>query len=74
MWVLARLKLVQRLLDLIFAPEDTPIENTKYETWKNCSVLHRGVKAGETDGILEDISGEAEDVTIPEDIVSDVYV
>ena len=53
--------------DLIFAPEDTPIENTKYETWKNCSVLHRGVKAGETDGILEDISGEAEDVELPED-------
>jgi hypothetical protein len=52
--------------DLIFAPEDTPIENTKYETWVNCSVLHRGTKAGETDGVLEDISGEAEGVTIPE--------
>ena len=51
--------------DLIFAPEDSPLGSTKYETWKNCSVLHRGVKAGETDGVLEDISGDAEDVELP---------
>ena len=51
--------------DLIFAPEDTPLDSSKYETWKNCTVLKRGVSAGEADGILEKISGEAEDVELP---------
>jgi hypothetical protein len=49
--------------DLIFAPEGTPITSTEYETWTNCSILHREVKAGESDGVLENISGEAEGVT-----------
>jgi len=51
--------------DLIFAPEGSPLGTTDYETWTNCKVLHRGTRAGETDGILENLSGSAEDVEIP---------
>jgi hypothetical protein len=50
------------MFDLIFAPEGTPITNTKYETWKNCRILKCDRSAAETDGVLEKISGEAEDV------------
>jgi hypothetical protein len=49
--------------DLIFAPEGTPVTNTQYETWKNCRILKCDRSAAETDGVLEKISGEAEDVT-----------
>ncbi len=49
--------------DLIFAPEGTPTSGTKYETWTGCVILHCERKAGEDDGILESISGEATGVT-----------
>ena len=49
--------------DLIFAPEGTPTTSTQYETWKNCRILKCDRSAAETDGVLEKISGEAEDVT-----------
>ena len=49
--------------DLIFAPEGTPLDSSEYETWTDCVILHREVKAGETDGIIENISGEATGVT-----------
>ena len=52
--------------DLIFAPEGTPITRTQYE---NLDELNRILKcdrsAGEGDGVLEKISGEAENVTPP---------
>jgi hypothetical protein len=50
--------------DLVFAPEGEDDGDT-IETWKNCRVLHRGIKAGEDDGILESISGSAETVEFP---------
>ena len=49
--------------DLIFAPEGTPLTSTQYETWTNCRILKCDRTAGETDGVLEKISGEAENVT-----------
>ena len=49
--------------DLIFAPEGSPLDSSEYETWTDCLVLHREVKAGEEDGIIENISGEATGVT-----------
>jgi hypothetical protein len=51
--------------DLIFAPENSPLDGTKYETWKNCKILHRGTKSGEDDGIVENLSGSAEDIELP---------
>ena len=48
--------------DLIFAPEDTPITDTEYETWTNCVILNCERKAGENDAIIETISGEADGV------------
>ena len=49
--------------NLIFAPEGTPLDSSEYETWTGCVILHREVKAGESDGIIENISGEATGVT-----------
>jgi hypothetical protein len=51
--------------DLIFAPEGTPTTSTAYETWKNCSILKCERSASEDGGLLEKISGEAEDVEFP---------
>ena len=51
--------------DMIFAPEGSPLGSSKYETWTDCVILHRGIKAGETDGIIEDLSGEATGVELP---------
>ncbi len=51
--------------DLIFAPEGTPLGTSKYETWKNCKILHVGRKAGEEDGVLENLTGSAENVELP---------
>ena len=51
--------------DLIFAPEGSPLGTTKWETWTSCTVLHVERKGGETDGILENVSGEATGVTFP---------
>jgi hypothetical protein len=51
--------------DLIFAPEGTPTTSTEYETWKNCSILKCSRSASEDGGLLEKISGEAEDVEFP---------
>ena len=50
--------------DLVFAPEGDD-EGDTIETWKNCRVLHRGTKTGEDDGVLENISGSAQDVEFP---------
>ena len=49
--------------DLIFAPAGSPLGSTKWETWSDCKVLHVERKGGETDGILENVSGEATGVT-----------
>jgi len=51
--------------DLIFAPEGTPLNSSKYETWKNCSILKCERTASEDGGLLEKISGEADDVDFP---------
>jgi hypothetical protein len=50
--------------DLVFAPEGDS-EGDTVETWKNCTILHCERKAGEDDGVLENISGEAEGVEFP---------
>jgi hypothetical protein len=51
--------------DMIFAPEGTPLGSSKYETWTGCKILHRGTKAGEDDGIRENLNGSATGVTVP---------
>jgi hypothetical protein len=51
--------------DLIFAP-DGDSDGDFIETWTNCTILSCERTAGETDGVLEKISGEAESVTFPE--------
>jgi hypothetical protein len=51
--------------DLIFAPEGTPLSSSQYETWKNCSILKCERTASEDGGLLEKISGEADDVEFP---------
>jgi hypothetical protein len=58
------LLLAKTKFDLVFAPEGDD-EGPTIETWKNCCVLHRGTKAGEDDGLLENISGSAEDIELP---------
>jgi hypothetical protein len=50
--------------DLVFAPEGDA-QGATVETWKNCTILHCERKAGEDDGVLESISGEAESVEFP---------
>lgn len=50
--------------DLVFAPEGDA-DGPTIETWKNCTILHCERKAGEDDGLLESISGEAEGVEFP---------
>jgi hypothetical protein len=47
-----------------FMPEGTPlVTGHPKETWTGCVILHVGRDAGEDDGVLEDISGEATGVT-----------
>src|SRR4030042_7067918 len=48
--------------ELVFAPCGDD-EGDFIETWTNCTVLSRDIKAGESDGVLENISGEAEGIT-----------
>lgn len=50
--------------DLVFAP-DGDDQGDFIETWKNCTVLSRECKAGESDGLMENISGEAESIEFP---------
>jgi hypothetical protein len=50
--------------DLVFAPEDTPTSGNE-ETWENCTILSCERTAGESGGLLEKLSGEAESVTLP---------
>jgi len=50
--------------DLVFAPEGQ-VQGATNETWKNCSILSCERTAGETGGLLEKISGEAESVELP---------
>jgi hypothetical protein len=50
--------------DLVFAP-DGVVAGGFIETWKNCTILNREVKAGESDGLMENISGEAESIEFP---------
>ena len=61
-WI--KLLLAGTKFDLVFAPEGDDSGDT-IETWVNCSVTNREAKAGESDGVLENISGEAENVTFP---------
>ena len=60
-----KLLLAGTKFDLVFAP-DGDDEGDFIETWKNCSILNREFKAGESDGLLENISGEAEGIEFPE--------
>jgi hypothetical protein len=60
-----KLLLAGTKFDLVFAP-DGDAEGDFIETWKNCSILNREFKAGESDGLLENISGEAEGIEFPE--------
>ncbi len=50
--------------DLVFAPEGTPT-NGNEETWTNCTILSCERTAGESGGLLEKLSGEAESVELP---------
>ena len=51
--------------DLVFNPDGTPQDADLAETWTNCTILSCERTAGETGGLLEKISGEAESVTTP---------
>jgi len=62
-WI--KLLLAGTKFDIVFAP-DGDDEGDYIETWKNCTVLNREVKAGESDGLMESVSGEAEDIEFPE--------
>ena len=62
-WV--KLLLAGTKFDIVFAP-DGDDEGDFIETWKNCTVNNREVKAGESDGLMENVSGEAESITFPE--------
>lgn len=61
-WI--KLLLAGTQFDLVFAP-DGDDSGDYIETWVNCSVTNRECKSGETDGVLENLSGEAENVTFP---------
>jgi hypothetical protein len=50
--------------DLVFEPEGSAA-STNDETWTDCIILNCERTAGETGGVLEKISGEAEGVTPP---------
>ncbi len=50
--------------DLVFAPQGSPYESTDYETWKDCTILSCEHSASETGGVLEKLTGEAEDVDL----------
>lgn len=60
-----KLLLAGTKFDLVFAP-DGDDEGDFIETWKNCTILNRECKAGESDGLMESVSGEAEDIEFPE--------
>jgi hypothetical protein len=62
---LIKLLLAGTKFDLIFAP-DGDDSGDYIETWTNCSITNREIKAGESDGVLENLSGEAENVTFAE--------
>jgi hypothetical protein len=51
--------------DLVFNPDGTPQNAALAEIWGNCTILSSERTAGETGGLLEKISGEAESVTLP---------
>ena len=51
--------------DLVFNPDGTPQNAALAETWNNCTLLSCERTGGETGGLLEKISGEAESVTLP---------
>ena len=61
-WI--KLLLAGTKFDLVFAP-DGDDEGDFIETWTNCTVTSRDTKAGETDGLMENVSGEAEGITFP---------
>ena len=60
-----KLLLAGTKFDLVFAP-DGAVDGDFIETWKNCTILNRECKAGESDGLMENISGEAESIEFPE--------
>ena len=60
-----KLLLAGTKFDLVFAP-DGDVDGDFIETWKNCTILNRECKAGESDGLMENISGEAESIEFPE--------
>ncbi len=49
--------------DIVFAPTGSST-TTPYETWSNCTITSRSVKAGESGGIIENIEGEAESAAV----------
>jgi len=49
--------------DLVFAPTGSDTQ-VPYETWTDCVVLSVERTAGETGGVLEKVTGEAESVTV----------
>ena len=59
-----KLLLAGTKFDLVFGP-DGEVDGDFIETWKNCTILNREVKAGESDGLMENISGEAESIEFP---------
>jgi hypothetical protein len=59
-----KLLLAGTKFDLVFAP-DGAVDGDFIETWKNCTILNRECKAGESDGLMENISGEAESIEFP---------
>ena len=60
-----KLLLAGTKFDLVFAP-DGEDDGDFIETWTNCTILNREFKAGESDGLMENISGEAESIEFPE--------
>ena len=59
-----KLLLAGTKFDLVFAP-DGAVDGDFIETWKNCTILNRECKAGESDGLMENITGEAESIEFP---------
>jgi hypothetical protein len=49
--------------DLVFQPAGTYTQ-VPYETWSDCIVLSVERTAGETGGVLEKVTGEAQSVTV----------
>jgi hypothetical protein len=59
-----KLLLAGTKFDIVFAP-DGDDSGDFIETWENCTILNREVQAGEADGLIENISGEAESISFP---------